>query len=83
MPTQTIFFCISLSVDDQLVELTYQPSLTNWGKVVLEIGAALFYYQLGQLIYYKMGQVLLQIGANVIANSGSYYKMGQLLQIGA
>ena len=23
MPTQTIFFCISLSVDDQLVELTY------------------------------------------------------------
>ena len=60
------------------------------GKVVLQNGAALFYYKLGQLIYYKrwrryckMGQ-LLQIRATVITHWGSYYKSGQsLLQIGA
>ena len=46
----------------------------NWGKLVLEIGPALFYYKLGkrfyklgQLQYYKLGQVLLQIGT-VITN---------------
>ena len=31
--------------------------ITNWGKLVLQIGAALFYY--------KLGQVLLQIGAAI------------------
>ena len=42
--------------------------ITNWGK---------YYYKLGQLS-------LLQIGASVITNQGSYDKLGQLLlQIGA
>ena len=31
--------------------------ITNWGKIVLQIGAALFYY--------KLGQTLLQIGAAI------------------
>ena len=58
--------------------------ITNWGKLVLQIGAALFYYklgqtllQIGQLHYHKLGQVLLQIGASAVTNWGSYYKLGQ------
>ena len=38
----------------------------NWGKLVLQIGATLLYYKLGQMLlqigqlhYYKLGQVLL------------------------
>ena len=39
---------------------------------VLQIGAALFYY--------KLGQTLLQIGTSVVTtNWGSYYKLGQPL----
>ena len=38
---------------------------------MLQIGAALFYY--------KLGQTLLQIGATVVTNWGSYYKLGQPL----
>ena len=45
--------------------------ITNWGKLVLQIGAALFYY--------KLGQTLLQIGTSVVTNWGSYYKLGQPL----
>ena len=69
--------------------------IINWGKLVLQIGAALFYYKLGQTLlqigaaitnegnrYYKIGQ-LLQIGAIFITNWGRYYKLGLLLQIGA
>ena len=71
--------------------------ITNWGKGVLQIGAAFLlqiganaYYKLGQLFYYKLGQGLLQIRAGItnwgkfITNWGRYYKLGQsLLQIGA
>ena len=62
---------------------------------MLRIGAALFYYKLGQTLsqigasvvtnwgsYYKLGQPLLQNRA-AITNWGKYYKLGQLLQIGA
>ena len=69
--------------------------ITNWGKFVLQIAAALFYYKLGPTLlqigaaiknlgnrYYKIGQ-LLQIGAKFITNWGRYYKLEQLLQIGA
>ena len=69
------------------------------GQALLQIGAASFYYKLGQpffitnwgsliitnqgKFYYKSGQ-LLQIRATVITNWGSYYKLGQtLLQIRA
>ena len=38
---------------------------------MLQIGAALFYY--------KLGQNLLQIGASAVTNWGSYYKLGQPL----
>ena len=63
---------------------------------MLQIEAALFYYKLGQSLLqigasavtnwgkccYKIGQ-LLQIRAKFITNWGRYYKLGQLLQIGA
>ena len=39
--------------------------IRNWDKLVLQIGATLFYYKLGQLHYYKLGQVLLKIGADI------------------
>ena len=61
---------------------------------MLHIGAALFYYKLGQTLlqlgaaitnkgnrYYKIGQ-LLKIVAKSITNWDRYYKLGQLLQIG-
>ena len=38
---------------------------------MLQIGAALFYY--------KLRQTLLQIGANIVTNWSSYYKLGQPL----
>ena len=38
---------------------------------MLQIGAALFYY--------KLGQIFLQIEASVVKNWGSYYKLGQPL----
>ena len=51
--------------------------ITNWGKFVLQIGAALFYY--------KLGQEFLQIGGSfIITNWGKFcYKLGQLLQFRA
>ena len=57
--------------------------------MLLQIGAAFFYYKLGkcyyksgQLNYYKSGQ-LLQIRATVIKNWDKlYHKLGQLIQIG-
>ena len=53
--------------------------ITNWGKLVLQIGAALFYYKLGQTLLQIGAASLLQIGASVITNWGSYYKLGQPL----
>ena len=83
-PTQTIFLCISLSIDGQLVELTSYPFITNWHKVVLQIGAALFYYKLGKILLQIGATYLLQNGAGVIQNWASYYKLGKpLLQIWA
>ena len=59
---------------------------------MLQIGAALFYYKLGQTLLQigaasllqisKLGQVLLEIGTKSITNWDRYYKLGQLLQIG-
>ena len=73
--------------------------ITNWGKLVLQIRAALFCYKLGQLYFvtnqvkccyklgqlhcYKLWQVLFQIGAAITNQGNRYYKIGQLLQIGA
>ena len=42
------------------------------------MGAALFYYKLGQTLL-QIGAVLLEIGAGVATNCGSYYKLGQPL----
>ena len=56
---------------------------------MLQIGAALFYYKLGQTLLQIGAASLLQIGASVVTNWGSYYKLEQpllqnrqLLQIG-
>ena len=50
----------------------------------MQIGAALFYYKLGQMLLQIGATYLLRNGTGVITNWGSYYKLGQpLLQIGA
>ena len=46
---------------------------------MLQIGAALFYYKLGQTLL-QIGPVsLIQIGESVFKNWGRYYKLGQPL----
>ena len=44
---------------------------------MLQIGAALFYYKLGQTLLQIEAASLLQIGASFVTNWGSYYKLGQ------
>ena len=46
---------------------------------MLQIGAALFYYKLGQTLLQIGEASLLQIRANVVTNWGSYFKLGQSL----
>ena len=46
---------------------------------MLQIGAALFYYKLGQTLLQIGAASLLQIRASAVTNWGSYYKLGQLL----
>ena len=53
--------------------------ITNWGKLLLKIGAALFYYKLGQTLLQIGAASLLQIGASVVTNWGSYCKLEQPL----
>ena len=50
---------------------------------MLQIGAASFYYRLGQTLLQIGAASLLQISASVVTNWSRYYKLGQLLQIGA
>ena len=45
--------------------------ITNRGKLVLQIGAALFYYKLGQMLLQIGAAPLLQIRASVVTNWGS------------
>ena len=51
--------------------------ITNWGKLVLQTGEALFCYKLGQTLLQIGAALLLQIGASVVTN------WGQLLQVRA
>ena len=53
--------------------------ITNWGKLVLQIGTALFYYKLGQKLLQIGAASLLKIGASVITSWGSYCSLGQPL----
>ena len=51
---------------------------------MLQIGAGLFYYKLGQTLVQIGAASLLQIRASVVTNWDKYYKLGQpLLQNGA
>ena len=54
--------------------------ITNWGKPVLQIEAALFYDKLGQALLQIAAASLLQIGTSVVTNwSNIYYKLEQVL----
>ena len=46
---------------------------------MLQIGAALFYYKLGQMLLQIGAASLLKIRTSVVTNWGSYYKLGQPL----
>ena len=46
---------------------------------MLKIGAALFYYKLGQTWLQIGAALLLQIEASVVINWGRYYKLGEPL----
>ena len=46
---------------------------------MLQIGAALFYYKLGQTLLQIGAASLLQIRASAVPNWDSYYKLGQSL----
>ena len=46
---------------------------------MLQIGAALFYYKLGQTLLQIEAASLSQIGVIFVTNRGSYYKLGQPL----
>ena len=46
---------------------------------MLQIGAALFYYKLGQTLLQIGAPSLLQNGASIVTNWGTYYKLGQPL----
>ena len=50
--------------------------LNNENIYVLQIGAAFFNYKLGQKLLPIGAVSLLQIGASVVTNWGSYYKLG-------
>ena len=50
---------------------------------MLQIGAALFYYKLGQTLLQIGVASLLQIGAAITNYGNCYYKIGQLLLTGA
>ena len=44
---------------------------TNWSKLLLQIGADLFYYKLGQTLLQIGAASLLQIGISVVTNWGA------------
>ena len=46
---------------------------------MLQFGAALFYYKLGQTLLQIGAASLLQIRASFVTNQGNYYKLGQPL----
>ena len=46
---------------------------------MLQIETALFYYKLGQTLLQIRAASSLQIGASVVTNWGSYYKLGHSL----
>ena len=46
---------------------------------MLQIGAALYYYKLGQTFLQIGAASLLRIRASFVTNWGSYYKLGQPL----
>ena len=53
--------------------------IANRGKLVLQIGAALFYYKLGQTLLQIKAASLLKIRLSLVKNWGSYYKLTQSL----
>ena len=60
-----------------------QVCVTNWGSFVLLQTRENVVTNWGSFFITNWGQVLLQIEAKCITNWDRYYKLGQLLQIGA
>ena len=50
--------------------------IKNWGNLVLQIGAVLFYYKLGQKLLQIGTASLLKISASVITNGAAARKKG-------
>ena len=65
--------------DQMINESRDSTELNNKNIYVLQIGAPLFYYKLGQMLLQIGAASLLQIGAAVVTNWGTYYKLGQPL----
>ena len=55
-------------------DIVRATELDNKNIYVLQIGAALFYYKLGQTLLQIGKASLLQIRTSVVTNWGSYYK---------
>ena len=45
--------------------------ITNWSKLVLQIGASLFYYKLGQTLLQIGAASLLQLGASAVTTGAA------------
>ena len=60
-----------------------QACVMDWGSFVLLQTRENVVTNWGSFFITNWGQVLLQIEAKCITNWGRYYKLGQLLQIGA
>ena len=69
----------SLSSKSERTQQQKYICIAKWGKRVLQIGAALFYYKLGQTLLQIGAALLLQIGASAVTIWHCYYKLGQLL----
>ena len=80
----TLWSCDTLTLNHPHHKVIVRATEVNKKNIyVLQIGAPLFYYKLGQTLLEIGAASLLQIRASLIINWGSYYKLGQVLRIRA
>ena len=76
----TLWSCDTLTLNHPHHKVIVRATELNKKNIyVLQIGAPLFYYKLGQTLLEIGAASLLQIRASLIINWGSYYKLGQAL----
>ena len=76
----TLWSCDTLTLNHPHHKVIVRATEVNKKNIyVLQIGAPLFYYKLGQTLLEIGAASLLKIGARVVTNWGSYYKSGQPL----